>query len=263
MDIETTIIWTFKNRICELIKSLDTANRTCSPVVQFYLVDGGTNYSGLQSLKDWIKSNLDKRKIHLCESPNGTSICEGWNLGMYLCNTRYVIFVSSDVEFRSGGWEEEIECWFKGGKEYILLENHAVFGFDKAAIPKMGWFDENFVSGPHFDCDFMIRASEANVQIQCSQNYHYYYHADTKEETADRLTKTCPDRLPMNSFENERYFMSKWNSNWPGWEPSIRAGIYNPLPHPPTSIGQAKRLIQEVDHHPMWTKKMKEMYGRN
>lgn len=263
VDIDTTIVWTFKNRIANLVRSLDTAHKTCSPMVKFCLIDGGTNRSGLEHLKQWLSTNMKQRLINICESPNGTSICEGWNLGMYLAPTRYVIFASSDVVFNRVGWEEEMCARFKEGKEYILLENHAVFGFDKRVIPKMGWFDENYKSGPHFDVDFMIRASENGVKLHISHNYGFYDHADSAEETKDRLTKDCPDRLPMNDFHNEDYFKNKWRTDWPGWRESIARGIYNPLPHPPTSIAQVSRLSSETNWHPGWTEKILRLYGSN
>ena len=83
-------------------------------------------------------------------------------------------------------------------------------------------------------------------------NDNYYTHSDTDEETIQRTTTEVIDRLPMNDLFNEKYFMSKWSSEWPGWENYLNQ-VHKP--HPPTHINQVKRIKKEIDPHPLYTKK--------
>ncbi len=168
-----------------------------------------------------------------------------------LSETRYVIFSSSDVEFISEEWFFQLANSVNCGGEYVLLENHAVFIIDKAIIPKMGWFDEGFKLGPHFDSEFMLRGSEANVRFSILiNNNRFYKHGDVDLDT--RQKNELIDRLPMNDLSNEKYFMSKWKSEWDGWSDKT---------HPPTHISQAQRQFAEIDPHPFYTKKYQELYG--
>ena len=64
----------------------------------------------------------------------------------------------------------------------------------------------------------------------------------------------------MNNFYNEDYFKEKWESVWPGWREAISQGQLD-LPHPPTSISQAKRLVAERDPHPVYTEKYNEYFS--
>jgi len=128
---------------------------------------------------------------------------------------------------------------------------------DKEIIPIIGWFDENFGLGPHFDVDYMIRASEKNVRIDIYQPEGTYSHNSSEIETdlihndlsvTDRVSNQIEDRLPMNDKYNEIVFKNKWNTVWEGWSE-------NSTPHPPTHISQVRRNNIEVDPHPMYTKK--------
>jgi hypothetical protein len=58
----------------------------------------------------------------------------------------------------------------------------------------------------------------------------------------------------MDNPENEKRFMKKWASVWPGWE--IYKGKNVDLPHPPQNIRVVKRMMPEIDYHPAYIKKM-------
>lgn len=259
--IDITLIWSFRNRLDILQESLLSAHKTSPIDVPFCLIDAASNDDTIKNLRDFVNHRLDGRLVRVCESSYRTTLWRAWNLGMILSNTRYVAFSSSDVLFNNRGWVEEIIQRFEDGKEYILIENHALFGIDKAIIPKIGFFDENFISGPHADPDYMIRASEKNIKLHISHNIGFYSHSDSLEDTKNRLTKDCKDRLPMNDFHNEEYFMRKWESSWPGWKPSIEKGIYHNLPHPPTHFSQVKRLLPEINPYPLLAEEYRKLYN--
>jgi glycosyltransferase involved in cell wall biosynthesis len=248
MENNVTIVWSFRNRIDVLKKSILSADKTTPKNVNFCLVDAASTDETIKELRDFC-NKIDNRIIRICESAYRTSLSEAWNLGMMLSDSRYVIFSSSDVEFISDAWFKVITST---NSEYVLLENHAVFLIDKLSIPSLGWFDEGFLSGPHFDVDYMIRASENNIRFSIIQNLGYYLHGDTEEETISRTTSEVEDRLPMNTLENEEYFMSKWQSGWPGWRNHLNS-VHKP--HPPTHITQVQRKVSEIDPHPLYTKK--------
>lgn len=256
MNENFTIIWSFRNRLEVLKKSIETADKTCDKNVDFCLVDAASNDETIKGLREFVNT-IPNRIIRICESSYRTSLSQAWNLGMMLTNNRYVIFASSDTFFINSGWQETLKhSIIDNGNEYVLIENHAVFGFDKKAILKMGWFDESFVPGPHFDVDFMIRASENNVRFSSVANANYYTHA--KEETnflQVRTSTEVEDRLPMHDKTNENIFRSKWISNWPGWIPVN--GNPNHLHHPPTHISQVRRSRPEIDPHPIYTSQLK------
>jgi len=248
-----TMVWSFRNRFDVFRASIETADRFTPKDVDFCLVDAASTNDTLKSLREYCNTITD-RTVRICESAYRSSLSEAWNLGMMLTPNRYIIFSSSDVRFISGGWFEELkDHQQQTGSQYILIDNHAVFLIDKMAIPQMGWFDEGFGIGAHFDCDYMIRASENGVILTITgANYHWIHQGDHDGEDLKRATTECPDRLPFNTMENEIYFKSKWESDWPGWKNDT------PHPyHPPTNISQVKRLKPEIDPHPLYTKKCK------
>lgn len=248
-----TIVWSFRNRFEVLRKSIETADKFTPKSVDFCLVDAASTDETIKQLREYCNTIID-RKVRICESSYRSGLSEAWNLGMMLTDSRYVIFSSSDVEFLSPNWFYEVYNYHTQSKsEYILIENHAVFLIDKKAIPKMGWFDEEFIAGPHFDCDYMIRASENGVRLSIIANNNYYTHVgETQDDSIKRTTSNVPDRLPMNDLTNEKYFKLKWASGWSGWESYLNQ-VHKP--HPPTHINQAQRNKLEIDAHPIYTKK--------
>ena len=249
-----TLIWSFRNRFDVLKTSVETADKYTPKDVDFCMVDAASSDETIKELRKYCNT-INDRKVRICESAYRSSLSEAWNLGMMLTDSRYVIFSSSDVRFISNGWFEELKDYReKTGCQYILINaQHAVFLLDKKVIPKMGWFDEEFGIGAHFDCDYMIKASESGIKLESiSSNGHWIHQGDHDGEELKRATMDCPDRLPFNTLENEIYFKSKWLSGWPGWKNNT------PHPHhPPVNISQVKRLKPEVDPHPIYTKKFR------
>ena len=249
-----TVAWSFRNRKDILFNSIRTAHETCPLEVDFQLVDAASDEDTIRSLREFCNT-LKDRKIRICESSYRSSLAEAWNLCMMLTENRFVIFASSDVLFEKSGWFDLLRTASESSP-YVLMNNHAVFCLDKKSLPKMGWFDENFKAGPHFDPDLMIRASEAGLPVGNVGNSGYFIHGDEEDaEVAKKRHKTeVKDRLPMNGIYNEDYFKEKWDSSWPGWQEAIKEGRTD-LPHPPTHISQVRRLKVEVDPHPGYTEK--------
>lgn len=248
-----TLIWSFRNRFDVFKRSIESADKYTPKNVDFCLVDASSSEDTIRKLREYCNTITD-RTVRICESAYRSSLAEAWNLGMMLTDNRYVIFASSDVIFLGSHWFEQLSLYReRTGSEYILVNNHAVFLIDKKAIPKMGWFDEEFVSGPHFDCDYMIKASENGVKLSIiGANGGYTHEGEHAGEDLERSTGNVPDRLPMNDLRNEYYFKSKWSTGWPGWEKYLHQVN---KPHPPTHISQVKRLKPEIDPHPIYTKK--------
>ncbi len=256
-----TIIWSFRNRVENIKSSVESANIYCPNEVNFCLIDANSDDEVIRKVRAFV-SSMFSREVKVCESAFRSSLLEAWNLGIMLSASRYVIFVSSDVVFLKSGWFEELHNKLVIEKyEYVLLENHAVFGFDKLAILKMGWFDESFGNGPHFDCDFMIRSTESGVRLTGISNNGFYDHSGSENVIirSQRLREEVPNRLPMNNPFNDVVFKEKWATNWPGWSDLIKKGEFN-LPHPPTHISEVSRKRPEIDPHPFYTKKIKKLY---
>ena len=165
-----------------------------------------------------------------------------------------------DVYFQRDGWLETIKMGLTKG-QYVLLGNHAVFCIDKAIIPSIGWWDEEYKAGPHFDPDYMIRASEMGIQCVDVGNPGLYIHGDEGDDKVakERSQQDVKDRLPMHELHNEEYFKSKWDSSWVGWKQAILEGLAH-KPHPPTHISQVVRKKPETDPHPIYTIKYRETY---
>ena len=244
-----TLAWSFRNRVTEIQKSMITASNTCPDDVDFVLVDAASSPETLKQVKQCAEGL--PRTVRICESAYRSSLSQAWNLAMMLTPNRYMIFASSDVVFKTSGWFNALAEGLKTSP-YVLLQNHGVFGIDKAIIPKIGWFDEQFGPGAHFDCDYMIRASEAGIPVKNLPNDGYYVHDEENIQYTERVKDLDPDRLPIGNFANERYFMEKWKSGWKGWERLKGTGV--DLPHPPTHIKVCERRIPEVDPHPIYTK---------
>ena len=251
-----TLAWSFRNRKDTLFESIKTADKTCPKSVDFCLVDAASDEDTIKSLRVFC-NEIQDRRIRICESTYRSSLAEAWNLCMMLTENRYVVFASSDVVFLKEGWLKLLQAGLSH-TGYVLMNNHAVFCLDKACIPKMGWFDENFVPGPHFDPDLMIRASENGIPIVDVGNNGFFIHGDESDDKVmkERSQIEVKDRLPMNNFHNEEYFQKKWKSDWEGWKPSIEKGSSH-FPHPPTNISQVQRMMMEVDPHPAYTRKYK------
>lgn len=249
-----TIVWSFRNRINILKRSIETADKLTPKEVNFCLIDAASDESTIRELREFCNT-ISSRKIRICESAQRSSLSEAWNQGIILSETKYIIFSSSDVEFIKPEYFFVLRDAMQSGMEYVLLENHSVFAIDKKAITKMGWFDEGYKIGPHFDVDFMIRSSENNVKFGIVRNSGFYNHGhDEVEIEKDRVKiddndERVKDRLPMNDKFNENYFKSKWASDWEGW---------SNWTHPPTHISQVKRQFPEIDPHPFYTKKFAE-----
>ena len=247
-----TLVWSFKNRLEFLKRSIITADKTTPKDVKFLLVDASSNEEVIKELREFC-SNFYDRKIRICETDYRTNLSEAWNLGMMLTDSKHIIFASSDVEFVNNTWFNKIKEGVNKNIKYLLLDNHAVFYLNKSILPTVGWFDEDFKPGPHFDVDYMIRASENGVSVHCWNSEGSYKHAhDDLEIEANRMSISddddrVKDRLPMNDLYNENYFKEKWSTSWNGW----RSG------HPPTHISQVKRIKPEIDPHPIYTKRYK------
>lgn len=244
----TTIIWSFRNRTDCLKKSIESANKTCPDDVKFILVDGASSDESHKEIRTFC-SAITNRKICICETFYRTTCQEAWNLGIMLSDTRHLIISSSDVVFNPG-WYEAISEPLLAGRKYVLLQNHAVFGINRSLISEIGFFDENFKHGAHVDVDFMIRASEAGIYPQIVDNNGFYLHDEENISYKDRIKKEDPDKLNINSSENEKIFKNKWETTWQGWDIFKDTDIE--LPHPPTNIKQVKRKIKETDFHPAY-----------
>lgn len=251
-----TLIWSWKNRLEVFKNSIYTAHFFFPSQVKFLIVDGGSTLENLKELRKFV-SLLD-RDIRLVET-NGNTICEAWNLGLSICDTRYAIIASSDVEFTNHGLINQLALVIEEGYRYVLVDNHAVFMMDRAIIPYVGLFDERFDSGPHFDTDYLIRITEAKIKWRCVNN-SFYKHGDSHAETVLRTTTSVADRLPMNTFHNEDFFRSKWDTDWPGWRLYIDQ-VHKP--HPPISIDQVDRKLNEVNWNPSLVAKMRRYESSN
>jgi glycosyltransferase involved in cell wall biosynthesis len=252
MKKDFSLVWSFRNRFDVLKKSIETADATCPKFVKFTLIDANSSDETIIQLREFCNTIKD-RKIRIAESNYRSTLAEAWNLGIMLSDTRYVIFSSSDVEFLNDNWFFQLANAANCGGEYILLENHAVFLFDKKMLLNGNmWFDENYKLGPHFDVDEMIKVSEYNFKLIIIKNNNYYKHGEEREIENLRINKDFDDRLTMSDKFNEKYFKSKWESNWEGWQNLV---------HPPTHISQVKRIFEEIDPHPLYTKKYTELYG--
>ena len=251
MDNNFSLIWSFRNRLDMLKKSIESAHFTCPTDVNFILVDGGSNDDTIRNLREF-SNTAENRSIRICESSYRTTCQEAWNIGIFLSTGRYVMITSSDCIFREAGWLERFKEGFDSGFKYILIENHSLFGIDKKLIAKIGWFDENFSHGPHVDVDYMIRTSEVGEKIANYRNL-YYAHTESEGVIKQRIAGNLEDRLPIISTDNDNYFKAKWKSNWPGYTRESQ-------PHPPTHINQVTRNLSEPDIYPIKSKLYKKLY---
>jgi hypothetical protein len=249
-----TLIWSFRNRIECLKRSVSTADETCPKNVDFYLVDGASDRDAIEELRAFCSTILDRR-IKICESHFRTTCQQAWNLGIVLSDTAGCIFTSSDCYFLKPGWYEAI-AEAQNLKGYVIVDNHSLFAITKKLVGKIGFFDEMYDHGMHVDVDYMIRASESNEVHAWIPNAGYYIHSDTPEEIDERVKGNLKDRLDMTSPYNENYFKHKWETSWPGF-----VGIPRALwKHPPTKITEVKRLSQEVCPYPVVQDKYRRLY---
>lgn len=243
-----TLIWSTRNRFIEFGTSIDTADYYFPKEVKFLVVDAGSDKSSLLCMRENIDRVSHLRDTRIIESPKRTTLSQAWNLGMMLADTDFFIFASSDVKFMSEKLFKRFQLEYERTKSpYILAGNHAVFMLHKSILNTVGWFDEAYQLGAHFDTDFMLRAQEAGISIGNIPSKGMYLHEDTPEETILRSTSGMPDRLPMNDFTNDKIFKDKWETDWPGWEAYADSAS---KPHPPNHISMTKRMREEINWHP-------------
>ena len=253
MENDATLIWSFRNRLDVLTESILSAHNTSPLWLNFCLVDGGSSNTTIEGLRT-VVNKIKSRNIRICESSYRTTCQEAWNLGMGLSDTKYSLITSSDCFFKKSGWVESFSQSFHGGVEYILIENHSLFGIAKTLVGKIGWFDEQFKHGPHVDVDYMIRYSEIGGHVVVKPNSGFYAHDDSPEETKLRLKGEVKDRLNMHDPYNQNYFKDKWECGWTGWTETSTS-------HPPTNIKQVERKLEEIDSYPNKTQHIKNKYN--
>ena len=258
-----TLGCSYKNRVSQLETMVKTADMYLPTDVNFLLIDGGSSYENILRLRKTISEDIGfDREVRFLDSSKN-SLVQGWNYGLIHSDTRYVIYTSSDVVFHTNGIVDYFQSKIKEGYEYILAGNHAVFCLDKAAIPKMGMWCEEYRNGPHFDTHQLIKASEGNVKIDFGTN-NWHNHGDTSEESRLRLKTDQKDRLPMNDFHNEKVFKSIWETDWLGWEEYVKNNPnFTNLPHPPISINQVKRNFPEICPYPYFMEYVKNTFQEN
>ena len=253
MNNAYTLVWSFRNRIDIFIESIRSADATSPKEVNFCLVDGSSDENTITKLREFCNTIHD-RTIRICESTYRTTCQEAWNLGIMLSDTSHVLFTSSDCILEKPGWVEAFDQTFAAGADYVIVENHSLFGISRNLVATIGWFDEVFQRGPHVDVDYMIRATELCKSIVVISNDGYHTHFDDIEVTKKRLVSDVPDRLEMHTCTNENIFKQKWQSSWPGWKDAIASGA-TAMPHPPTHINTVKRIRDEINSHPLYTKR--------
>src|SRR5690606_13043148 len=120
--------------------------------------------------------------------------------------TPKLIFASSDVVFKTNYWFTTIDKLLGENFPYILMENHAIFGI---YVPKMiqhvGWFDERFPIGPHFDSDYLLRAREAGIEPQIIGINGSFTHGVSEDVAQRRLREEVSGALPMNNRACDEY----------------------------------------------------------
>ena len=135
----STLLWSFKNRPKVLCESIKTADATCPKSVAFMLVDGCSSSDSLKEIREFI-GNID-RDIRLCESHSSTTWQQAINLGIILSDTDNCIITSSDCFFVGSGWCEAIEADLEK-HDYVLADNHSLFGISKRLVARIGFLDE-------------------------------------------------------------------------------------------------------------------------
>lgn len=248
-----TLFWSWKNRVETFQQSIYTAHFYLAKEVPFLLVDGGSKFENLKEMRRFV--DLLDRDIRVVET-NGNTLYEAWNIALATINTRYGICSSSDTEFIAHGLIDSFRSAIDEGYQYCLVDNHGVFMIDRAIIPKVGLYCQGFSNSAHGDCDYLIRITEAGVKWRCINNV-FYKHEDTPETTIARTTSAVPDRLPMQTFENEDWFKKKWSTSWPGWRNYVNQVR---KPHPPISISEVTRLLPEVNWNPSLVTKLEKLY---
>jgi hypothetical protein len=266
-----TLAWSFRNRPEVLEKSIMTAHSTCPIDVDFLLIDAASNKETIKYIQDVI-SYLPERKIRLCESFYRSSLGEAWNLALILSNTQNVIFASSDVYFTGPMWFNFLrEIKNETQAKYILMDNHALFMIDKALVPIVGWYDESFSIGPHFDTDYYIRLLEKEIFIVGIPNNELYTHGNEPEIEFMRNNiapgeddTLIQDMLPMKVPENDKYFYTKWRPIFYTKEDMRQIHemqLYAEcLPEVINNYQLVERMLPEIDPHPLYTQKFKELY---
>ena len=127
------------------------------------------------------------------------SLARCWNYAMLMSDTRYVLILNDDIVFKDEKVLEKIYEKHQEGFPLVhVTENWSGFSIDKALIPKIGWFDENY-SHSWEDVDFRYRMARDGIL-----SYRF-------EEDPIRHLRSSSDRFQERWDVSSAYFFKKWD----------------------------------------------------
>jgi len=127
------------------------------------------------------------------------SLAKAWNQSMLFSNTRYCLMLDDDIVFKDEKVLEKIHEKHQEGFPLVhVTENWSGFSIDKALIPKVGWFDENY-SYAWEDIDFRYRMAREGIP-----SYRF-------EEDLIRHLRSSSGRVQERWDASSKYFFEKWD----------------------------------------------------
>ena len=122
------------------------------PVERVLVIDNG---AGVDDVDAWV-----------IRIPGNLGVAGSWNLAMKTTpRADWWAIVNDDIVFAPGDLERLAEMMADPGPRIAVMDGFAAFGINRAALARVGYFDENFVPAYVEDCDMEWRARLVGVPI--------------------------------------------------------------------------------------------------
>lgn len=190
--------------LADCLRSIDV------PVERLIVIDN----SGTGALGD--VASLIRPDALIVDPPSNLGVAASWNLAIRTTPAApWWCLVNADVAFAEGdlGWLPVHMAGAGDSPQIATLIEFGAFGINRAAIDRVGWFDENFHPIYCEDADYEYRCQLAGVPIVPIPNSSTHvgsvsYRSDPSYAEAN--ARTYP--------ENTDYYQRKWGGHLRGGE---------------------------------------------
>ncbi|HKI95465.1 MAG TPA: glycosyltransferase [Gemmatimonadales bacterium] len=110
--------------------------------------------------------HADVPGAHVIRMPINFGIGASWNLAMKVTpDAPWWAHINDDVVFAPGDLDAFVTAMDTEQARVVTLQGFSAFGINRAAVERVGWFDENFHPAYLEDCDYEYRCKLADVPI--------------------------------------------------------------------------------------------------
>lgn len=145
--------------------------------------------------------------------PHNIGVAAAWNLALKVTpDSPWWFITNDDIVYAAGDLARLVDAMRDAAPRVVTLDGFAAFGITRAALERVGYFDENFVPAYVEDCDYEYRCKLAGVPIVQIPSGLRHDRSSTIADPhyAAQNNRTYP--------ANVAYFVAKWGGPLRGGE---------------------------------------------